>query len=249
MRGTRLCDPVRNSGQPRVSGDPWRPCQRQSCAANRSVGGLQSHQATGHWRAINPGIAGSMTVTGNVSGAQVRAVIGPDLSDSQADNPDPASVTRSDPPWCACHGHDASGDRVRRGRPARRDALSGLAFSAGTYSRKALGIASLTPLESGGSACNWRRIMFRLTGRMGRPPSKCISTCTSRTRELRTRRPSPTEPGYCSQLLISVLPRVTRCTRTRPDIRFASAGHSRLREAIAAFVGDRFGQREPNQGT
>jgi len=64
--------------------------------------------ATGHWRAINPGVAGSMTVTGGASAAQVRAVRDPDLSDSQADgagfdcrhplpSPAPASASRSVP--------------------------------------------------------------------------------------------------------------------------------------------------------
>jgi hypothetical protein len=46
----------------------------------------QRHQATGHWRAINPGVAGSMTVTGGALDPQVRAVSGVDLSDSQADS-------------------------------------------------------------------------------------------------------------------------------------------------------------------
>lgn len=58
-------------------------------------------------------------------------------------------------------------------------------------------------------------------------PSKCISTCTSRIREPRTRRQSPSVPGCSSQLLISMPPRATRCTQTRPGIHFASAGDTR----------------------
>jgi hypothetical protein len=50
---------------------------------------------TGHWRAINPGVTGCMTVTSGTSGSQVRAVRGPDLSDSQADSAGSIPVTRS----------------------------------------------------------------------------------------------------------------------------------------------------------
>jgi len=46
-------------------------------------------------RAINPGVAGSITVTGGASGAQVRAVRGFDLSGSQADSAGSIPVTRS----------------------------------------------------------------------------------------------------------------------------------------------------------
>jgi hypothetical protein len=52
-------------------------------------------QATGHWRAINPGVMGFITVTSGASGLQVRAVRGPDLSDSQADGAGSIPVTRS----------------------------------------------------------------------------------------------------------------------------------------------------------
>jgi hypothetical protein len=49
----------------------------------------------GHWRAINPGVTGSVTVTSGVSDAQVRAVRGPDLLVSQADSAGSIPVTRS----------------------------------------------------------------------------------------------------------------------------------------------------------
>ena len=52
----------------------------------------------GHWRAINPSVPGSMTVTSGTSTAQVRAVSGPDLSDSQADSAGSIPVTRSTNP-------------------------------------------------------------------------------------------------------------------------------------------------------
>jgi hypothetical protein len=55
----------------------------------------RSHQATGHWRAINPGDSGSITVTSGVSDAQLRTVRGPDRSDSQADSAGSIPVTRS----------------------------------------------------------------------------------------------------------------------------------------------------------
>jgi len=42
--------------------------------------------ASGHSRAISRGAAGSMTVTSGASDALVRAVSGPDRSDSQADS-------------------------------------------------------------------------------------------------------------------------------------------------------------------
>src|SRR5690348_11005918 len=66
---------------------------------------------------------------------------------------------------------------------------SGQAFSAGASSRTTIGTASSMPLEIGGSACSWRRTMFRPAGRMGLP-SKCISIYTSPTREPRMRRRS-----------------------------------------------------------
>jgi hypothetical protein len=50
----------------------------------------------GHWRAINPGIAGSMTVTSGASTAQLRAVRSPDRTDSQADSAGSIPVTRSE---------------------------------------------------------------------------------------------------------------------------------------------------------
>jgi hypothetical protein len=46
---------------------------------------VQNHQAMGHWRAINPGVEGAMTVTNGTSDVQVSVVRSPDRSDSQAD--------------------------------------------------------------------------------------------------------------------------------------------------------------------
>jgi hypothetical protein len=51
--------------------------------------------ATGHWRAINPGIAGSMTVANGALTAQLKAVRALDRTDSQADNAGSIPVTRS----------------------------------------------------------------------------------------------------------------------------------------------------------
>jgi len=52
-------------------------------------------QDVGHWRAISPGVTGSVTVTSGASAAQVRAVRDPDLPDSQADGASSILVTRS----------------------------------------------------------------------------------------------------------------------------------------------------------
>ena len=52
-------------------------------------------EAAGHWRAISPGIARSMTVTRSASTAQLRAVKGAYRSDSQADSAGSIPVTRS----------------------------------------------------------------------------------------------------------------------------------------------------------
>jgi len=52
-------------------------------------------KAAGHWRAINPGAMGSITVTCGAPVAQVRAVRDPDRSDSQADSAGSIPVTRS----------------------------------------------------------------------------------------------------------------------------------------------------------
>jgi hypothetical protein len=68
--------------------------QVRACAGRRGppgrrfqhVGPCASDQTTGHWRAINPGVEGSVTVTSGASTVQLRAVRGPDLSDSQADS-------------------------------------------------------------------------------------------------------------------------------------------------------------------
>ncbi len=56
---------------------------------------LPAHRATGHWRAINPGVVRSMTVTSGASGSQVSVVRGPDLLVSQADSAGSIPVTRS----------------------------------------------------------------------------------------------------------------------------------------------------------
>ena len=51
--------------------------------------------ATGHWRAINQGVMGLITVTSGASTAQVSVVRGSDLSDSQADSATSLTATRS----------------------------------------------------------------------------------------------------------------------------------------------------------
>ena len=61
----------------------------------RPTGHRQSPHATGHWRAINPGVVGFITVTSGAPAAQVRAVRGLDRSDSQADSAGSIPVTRS----------------------------------------------------------------------------------------------------------------------------------------------------------
>jgi hypothetical protein len=80
--------------------------------ASHWAGGFQGHQAPGHWRAINPGIPGSMTVTSGASTAQLRAVRGPNLSDSQADSAGSIPVTRSINPQVS--GRDAASVRLAR---------------------------------------------------------------------------------------------------------------------------------------
>jgi hypothetical protein len=49
-------------------------------------GGTKDDWGAGHWRAINPGVAGSFTVTSGTSDVQVSTVKGPDLLVSQADS-------------------------------------------------------------------------------------------------------------------------------------------------------------------
>jgi len=49
----------------------------------------------GHWRAISPDAAGSLTVTDGASIAQLSTVRGPDLLYSQADSASSILVTRS----------------------------------------------------------------------------------------------------------------------------------------------------------
>src|SRR5262245_57912090 len=65
------------------------------------------------------------------------------------------------------------------------------------------------------------------------------------TREPCTKRQSPLVPACCSQFLMSMPPRVTRCTQTRPGIRFASAGGTRpekcLRRSSPTAWADRAG--------
>ena len=53
-------------------------------------------------------------------------------------------------------------------------------------------------------------------------------------------------PSCSSQVLISMPPRVTRCTRTRPGTRFCIGWGHPSREALAAFVADRLRGREPS---
>ena len=69
----------------------WGSMRVQDVAASDQ----RRDQTMGHWRAISPGVARSMTVTGGASDDQVRAVRGPDLSDSQADSAGSIPVTRS----------------------------------------------------------------------------------------------------------------------------------------------------------
>jgi hypothetical protein len=57
--------------------------------------GLDDH-AAGHWRAINLGVMGSVTVTSGTSDVQVGAVRSPDLLVSQADSASSILVTRSE---------------------------------------------------------------------------------------------------------------------------------------------------------
>jgi hypothetical protein len=61
----------------------------------RLLASAPDDQAAGHWWAINPGVAGSITVTSGALSTQVRAVRGLDLSDSQADSASSILVTRS----------------------------------------------------------------------------------------------------------------------------------------------------------
>ena len=77
----------------RLTGIAARDLAGASCKtrADRCAQGLGT-MPRGHWRAISPGVTGSMTVTGGASGAQVSAVRGFDLSDSQADSADNFSV-------------------------------------------------------------------------------------------------------------------------------------------------------------
>ena len=77
----------------RLTGIAARDLAGASCKtrADRCAQGLGT-MPRGHWRAISLGVTGSMTVTGGASGAQVSAVRGFDLSDSQADSADNFSV-------------------------------------------------------------------------------------------------------------------------------------------------------------
>src|SRR6266480_3024443 len=72
--------------------DSWGSTQGLARRLRPSAG-----KVTGHWRAISRGVVGSMTVTSGASVAQVRAVRGPDRSDSQADSAGSIPVTRSNP--------------------------------------------------------------------------------------------------------------------------------------------------------
>jgi len=81
--------------------------------ANRPA--TSSHQTMGHWRAISPDAAGSLTVTDGASIAQLSAVKGPDLLYSQADSASSILVTRSTV-QAQVSGHAGHG-RLSRRRP------------------------------------------------------------------------------------------------------------------------------------
>jgi hypothetical protein len=81
-----------------VQDEPWQAPiapSRVVTEARRWMDGLQSQTATGHWRAINQGVMGFITVTSGASALQVSVVRGSDLSDSQADSAGSIPVTRS----------------------------------------------------------------------------------------------------------------------------------------------------------
>jgi hypothetical protein len=69
--------------------------------------------------------------------------------------------------------------------------------------------------------------LFRPTGRVEAPNNKCTSTCTSKTRELRMKRPLDSVPDCSKQDPISMPPKATRCTPTPPGIPSASGGDNR----------------------
>ncbi len=70
-------------------GSPW------TLAAKSIVLTGPGGKAAGHWRAITPGVTGSITVTSGTSDVQVRAVRGPICWFSQADSAGSIPVTRS----------------------------------------------------------------------------------------------------------------------------------------------------------
>jgi hypothetical protein len=76
-----------------VGVQPRRAAER-AIKVSRLVRRPSGPSATGHQRAINPGAAGSMTVTGGPSTAQLSVVSGLDWSDSQADSAGSIPVTR-----------------------------------------------------------------------------------------------------------------------------------------------------------
>ena len=99
---------------------------------------------------------------------------------------------------------------------------------------------------SGGSACSSPRTMFRPTGRTAHP-SKCISTSTSRTLELRTTGDRPRRPTAPASSDLD--------TGEGHQVYADPAGHpfcvgwgQPSRERVAAIVARRFGQAEPGQG-
>jgi hypothetical protein len=87
-------DPVR-CPPPRFIAQSPMPPEVVYAEVYRLLASARSDQATGHWRAISPSVTRGMTVTSGASSAQVRAVRGPDRSDSQADSASSILVTRS----------------------------------------------------------------------------------------------------------------------------------------------------------
>ncbi len=231
--------PMHGQTRPDSATNRWACAMSEGADAMSCIGDSRTTlHAAGHRRAINPGV-GSITVTNGASTAQLSSARHPDRSDSQADSADPIPVTALPriPSPCGRSTRQYSSRSVRVMDMVRQvivfdaaDLHAESTFWAGILGghvfKDTIGTASSTRLESGGSACNWHRTMFRPTGRMERP-SKCISTCTSMTREPRMKRQSASAPGCYNQLLIWMSPRVTRCMRTRLDIRSASAGDTR----------------------
>jgi len=99
--------------------------------------------ATGHWRAINQGVMGLITVTSGASTAQVSVVRGSDLSDSQADSAGSIPVTRS------TTKHQVSGLRpTQASRPVAADrrvaqVVAGVGLAVGGHRHSVLSATAL----------------------------------------------------------------------------------------------------------